>query len=216
MKVVEIFPSIDGEGKRTGLPTVFVRLYGCNLNCSYCDTRYGCEGDNYVEMDPVDIYNKLNDIGIPSVTITGGEPLIHEDIETLLMLLDDGLLDVNVETNGSVPIDVTRQFRNCWVTMDWKSPSSGMADQMLVENAKKLWPHDVLKFVVGSEEDLDAMREALASTFAFVSPEVYISPIFNAIDPSDIVEYVLQNKLYNVKVQIQLHKVIWNPETRGV
>lgn len=217
MKVVEIFNSIDGEGKRAGLPTTFIRLYGCNLNCSYCDTRYGCEGDNYTEMTIYQIINLVNEIGCKSITITGGEPLIHVGIKDLIdELLKLGFW-VNIETNGSMPLlyfggkDIKGEL---FYTVDYKCPSSGMESKMMCD-FEHLTEDDVLKFVVGSEEDLLAANNFLLNVY-HGCPQVYFSPVFGKITTEKIVDFILKNMMWGVKVQIQLHKVIWNPNTRGV
>ena len=110
-KVNEIFLSIDGEGYRTGLPVVFIRLYGCNLNCSYCDTRYSCEGQEYKEMSLYDILVKVLHYGVPRVTLTGGEPLIHPGVKDLINSLVANDIEVNIETNGAVDLDEFIEFK---------------------------------------------------------------------------------------------------------
>ena len=219
MKVVEIFKSIDGEGIRAGLPVVFVRLYGCNLNCSYCDTPYShtTEQDKAVEMDPGEIIDQIIDSGIPRVTITGGEPLIHQDVEKLI----DGLIkygiEVNVETNGTRPIPVKYQAgerRLLFFTMDYKCPSSGMESAMNIENLNTLKNCDVLKFVVGCKNDLDAAHSVINSLQS--DPQIFFSPVFGKIEPSEIVDYMMEEKMWNCRVQVQLHKIIWDPNERGV
>lgn len=214
MKVVEIFKSIDGEGKRTGLPTTFIRLFGCNLHCSYCDTRYGCEGNDYTEMSVQEIVDKVGELGLDSITVTGGEPLIHEDILQLVDCLSYNGYRVNIETNGSVDLRTIPRFRKLFFTMDYKCPTSLMENKMNLDNFKYLVKKDVLKFVVGSIQDLDKAREIIMK----YNPccKVYISPVFEKIEPQEIVEYVLKNNLNNCYVQVQLHKIIWNPEERGV
>lgn len=214
MKVVEIFKSIDGEGKRAGLPTTFVRLYGCNLNCSYCDTRYGCEDNNYIIRSVDSIMDTIKRFGIQSVTITGGEPLIHPGIHKLINTLLESGYWVNVETNGSIWIGEFPKHKNLFFTMDYKSPSSGMEKRMILENLSLLTSKDVLKFVVGSEEDLDRSLEILEQYQP--NCQIYFSPIFKEIEPKAIVEFIIKHKLNNCKVQVQLHKIIWDPEERGV
>lgn len=223
MKVVEIFESIDGEGKRAGLPTIFIRLYGCNLKCSYCDTAYGCEGDHYAIVSIQEIVDVVKTMGATSITITGGEPLIHPGAKGLIKtLLDEGYW-VNVETNGTVDVDDVRNeiggtkgtgVSKLFFTVDYKCPCSGMEKHMNTEMFSKLRSTDVVKFVVGSEADMDRALEVLEEMQT--KAEVYFSPVFGSIQPAAIVDYILKHKLYNCKVQVQLHKVIWNPETRGV
>ena len=216
-KVNEIFLSIDGEGYRTGLPVVFVRLYGCNLNCSYCDTRYSCEQQEYKEMSLYDILTQVLSYGVPRVTLTGGEPLIHPGVKDLIVSLVANDIEVNIETNGAVDLDEFIEFKyNSKVvfTMDYKCKSSGMEDKMILSNLEFLQPKDVIKFVVSNYNELEKMEYILESSKC--KAQAYVSPVFGAIEPKELVEYVLENKLNNVKVQVQLHKIIWNPNMRGV
>ena len=216
-KVNEIFLSIDGEGYRTGLPVVFIRLYGCNLNCSYCDTRYSCEQQEYKEMSLYDILVEVLSYGVPRVTLTGGEPLIHPGVKDLIVSLVANDIEVNIETNGAVDLDEFIEFKyNSKVvfTMDYKCKSSGMEDKMILSNLEFLQPKDVIKFVVSNYNEMEKMEYILESSKCKAQP--YVSPVFGAIEPSELVEYVLENKLNNVKVQVQLHKIIWNPNMRGV
>ena len=216
-KVNEIFLSIDGEGYRTGLPVVFVRLYGCNLNCSYCDTRYSCEQQEYKEMSLYDILVEVLNYGVPRVTLTGGEPLIHPGVKDLITSLVANDIEVNIETNGAVDLDEFIEFKyNSKVvfTMDYKCKSSGMEDKMILSNLVFLQPKDVIKFVVSNYNEMEEMEYILEASKC--KAQAYVSPVFGAIEPSELVEYVLENKLNNVKVQVQLHKIIWNPNMRGV
>ena len=215
--VNEIFLSIDGEGYRTGLPVVFIRMYGCNLNCSYCDTRYSCEQQEYREMSLYDILAQVLSYGVPRVTLTGGEPLIHPGVKDLIVSLVANDIEVNIETNGAVDLDEFIEFKyNSKVvfTMDYKCKSSGMEDKMILSNLEFLQPKDVIKFVVSNYNEMEKMEYILESSKCKAQP--YVSPVFGAIEPSELVEYVLENKLNNVKVQVQLHKIIWNPNMRGV
>lgn len=216
-KVNEIFLSIDGEGYRTGLPVVFIRLYGCNLNCSYCDTRYSCEQQEYKEMSLYDILVEVLSYGVPRVTLTGGEPLIHSGVKDLIKSLVANDIEVNIETNGAVDLDEFIEFKyNSKVvfTMDYKCKSSGMEDKMILSNLEFLQPKDVIKFVVSNYNEMAKMEFILESSKCKAQP--YVSPVFGAIEPKELVDYVLDNKLNNVKVQVQLHKIIWNPNERGV
>ena len=222
MKVNEIFQSIEGEGKRAGLPCIFIRLFGCNLNCSYCDTRYSCEGNDYTVMSIGQIMTTLKNLypNLKRVTVTGGEPLIHDGIRKLLQtLLEDGY-DINVETNGSVlprrfyPICYPEASGTLFYTMDWKCESSGMQGHMDYGYAEELNSDDVLKFVVGSREDLDGALAVIEKIRNH--PQIYFSPVFGKIEAKEIVDYLLEKQLYDCKVQLQLHKFIWEPTTRGV
>ena len=210
-KVNEIFKSIEGEGVRTGLPCTFIRLYGCNLKCSYCDTRYSCENEEYTPMSLAQIVIEVVNLGGRRVTITGGEPLLHQEIELLIAELRSRDFEVNIETNGSMYIGYCTADI---ITMDYKGHTSMMEPQMLLSNIKLLRKQDVLKFVVGSLADLMTMK-AIIKDFR-PKCRVYVSPIFGMIEPSEIVDFILHEKLEDVTVQVQLHKIIWEPSKRGV
>lgn len=212
MKVVEIFNSIEGEGKRAGYPCTFIRLYGCNLNCDYCDSQYACKDDAYTVMSIPEILETVSHWNCNRITVTGGEPLIHKGIIALLEVLVNNGYRVNVETNGTQYIPI--RIPNLFYTMDYKSLSSGMNKFMEASVFHDLGRNDILKCVVGSVEDLD-------DCLAFIEEarpecEIFISPIFGKIEPAQIVEYIQKHKLNDWRVQLQLHKFIWNPEKRGV
>lgn len=223
MKVSEIFLSIEGEGIRTGAPAVFVRLFGCNLRCAYCDSLYAIQGSDFAEMTPEEIFEKVQSFRTKYVTLTGGEPLIHTDVQTLLKLLDDAGFEVNIETNGTRPRPVG--YKNVFCTMDWKIPSSGMRKQENLQNLFTLEARDVLKFVVGTPEDLkDAAHivETLEREFAKEKrplPVFYVSPIFGTMPYAEMVNWILANEVLrrnSARFQVQLHKIIWDPSARGV
>lgn len=213
--VSEIFSSIEGEGKRTGYMSIFIRLTGCNLRCSYCDTKYAqVQGRDDSEVLSIDeLIDKIKVFQWKRITLTGGEPLLH-DVKDLLWRLCIAGYEVNIETNGAVPL-LKKRYANIFYTMDWKCPSSGENGKMLKENLSLLTRDDVLKFVVGNETDLNEMKR-IVSEYQREKPLFYVSPIFGEIEPAEIVEYIKENKLKDVCVQIQLHKIIWNPEARGV
>ena len=220
MKVNEIFLSIEGEGKRAGLPAVFVRFFGCNCSCSYCDSVYACKGNDYKEMSIDEIINEVEKYQCNNVTTTGGEPLIHQDINQFLQELIDNGYDVNVETNGTeVPVVYKERIDqgDIFYTMDYKCPSSGAETLMNPEAFKKLRDDDVLKFVVGSQEDLNKAYDVVTSLEEDnIYPQIYFSPVFGAIEPKEIVAFLLDKKLYQCKCQLQLHKYIYDPNQRGV
>lgn len=223
MNVCELFLSIEGEGKRTGQPAVFVRKTQCPLRCSYCDSSYSFESDPEGNYTVDELLSKVEEVsqGCKAVTFTGGEPLwcrttvdIVETYDFVSRLAKK--FEVNVETNGAIDLEpwVSAVRTNGFFTMDWKSVSSGMSNRMIESNLEVLDENDVLKFVVGSKEDLDQMKSVVSNHD--VKAQVYVSPIFGMIEPKDIVQYVLDNKLWDVRTQIQIHKVIWNPNARGV
>ena len=209
MKVNEIFYSIEREGIRAGMPCVFIRVFGCNLNCSYCDTRYSCDGTDFTEMSVDDILSEVKKYHCKNVTVTGGEPLIHSNITQLLCALKS-LYDVNVETNGSVVPFV----EGITYTVDFKTNASGMSDRMNVEAFTKLDDTDVIKFVVGSIDDLQQAKEFIDTHNP--KAQIFVSPVFGMIEPSVIVDFLKDNSLDTWRVQLQLHKYIWDPKKRGV
>lgn len=218
MKVSEIFLSIEGEGIRTGYPAIFIRLYGCNLRCVYCDSMYSVDEGDFTEMSLGEIMNEVQKYGVKRITLTGGEPLIHKDVYTLLSILSGEGYEVNIETNGSVDLSTLANLSldNTIITMDWKSISSGESDKMLSKNLENLSDKDVLKFVVGSTEDLDQMKDVIENRATPLKCQIFVSPIFGDIEPSTIVDYILEHDLETCRVQLQLHKFIWDPNKRGV
>ena len=224
MKVCEIFKSIEGEGLRTGLAAVFVRLHGCNLRCSYCDSMYAVEGPNFKLMSVGEVLAAVeayhNESGVKCVTLTGGEPLIHEGVGELLTAFSEAGFEVNVETNGTVPCKW--RLPGLFYTMDWKCKSSGMSDRMKMENLATLCKDDVLKFVVGSVEDLQE-AEGVVARLSLTSPDnmphIFISPVWGELTNEQIVNWMVSSKVMtqnNARFQVQLHKIVWDPDMRGV
>lgn len=216
MKVNEIFDSIDGEGIRTGELATFIRLAGCNLRCSYCDTEYALKCTDGEEMSIKEIVEKVKAIGNRNITLTGGEPLIHNETADLIAALGGHI--VNIETNGSIAIAQYSSLENVIITMDWKTRSSGENSKMLAENLKHLRPTDVLKIVM-SEEDKQEVFDLLNDNE--IKAYIYLSPVFGKCDPKSLVEFLkhLRNSgidTSKIRVQVQLHKIIWKPEERGV
>ncbi len=219
LKVCEIFQSINGEGTRAGQPAVFVRLVGCNLNCSYCDTKWANGPDAPCEeMTAREIHEKVSAYGIRCVTLTGGEPLLHKHVDELLSeLCGDDKLSVEIETNGSADVSIADKMKNRpLLTMDYKLPSSGMEKAMRLENYALLRSEDTVKFVCGSRSDLEKAAEIIERYKLIGRCHVYLSPVFGGIDPKDMVSFMLERKLNGVNLQLQLHKFIWDPNEKGV
>lgn len=220
MKVVEIFKSIDGEGKRTGKVATFIRLAGCNLRCVYCDTTYSFDTSTAQEMSIEEIVGKCFELGTRYITLTGGEPLIHPDAWDLVSALCTKGFQVNIETNGSVDLRKYIEDRDYYLwdvffTVDYKTKYSGMSHRMKKEAFEDLDPlNDLVKCVVASKEDMDGALQYLDSLHKPFN--IWFSPVFGAIDPKEIVEYVLASGRTDITVQIQLHKIIWDPNERGV
>lgn len=224
MKVVEIFDSIEGEGKRAGQTATFIRFAGCNLRCSYCDTTYALFGEKeecvYTEMSIEEILEKVNP-DWKRVTLTGGEPLIQKEIDTLIDALCDMGCEVNIETNGTVNTKHYTSNPNVFVTIDYKLPSSGECEKMDINNFTALGKNDVIKFVVGSSEDIDCMENIVARLKCIYPPSklpiMYTGAVFGEIDMQCLVEKIVNSKiLKDVIFQLQIHKFVWNPEERGV
>ena len=215
--VNEIFGSIDGEGIRTGELATFIRLAGCNLRCRYCDTEYSLRATDGQEMTIDEILIKIKKIGYRNITLTGGEPLIHKNIEKLIDKLIQENYNVNIETNGA--IDISKYIsKNLILTVDFKTRSSEMIKYMKKENISLLRENDVLK-IVCNKDDFNDIEELLKNNE--IKSYIYLSPIFDEIEPYELVNFLkeLHNKNIDtskIRVQIQLHKIIWNPEERGV
>lgn len=220
LNVVEIFDSIEGEGIRTGMPVTFIRLAGCNLNCNYCDTKYA---QNSTDGELISIDDIVKKVRYKAVTITGGEPLLHKQpvIDLIDKLNEEGHY-INIETNGSIdilPFILSVRAGAGFFTVDYKCPCSGMEDKMVSNNFVLMDENDVLKFVVAGDEDLAAIRNFLIKHPRFRSV-IYISPCFGTIDLQKLVEEVKLLKLkfpkFDIRFQVQLHKIVWGPEERGV
>lgn len=218
-KVVEKFVSINGEGVKVGQLAVFIRFLGCNLNCEYCDTKWANKADaQYEVMNEFEIYKYIKDTGIKNVTLTGGEPLFRENMDVLLRILgvDEGL-NIEIETNGS--IDISQYLDSCKnisFTMDYKLSSSGMEEQMCLDNMQHLRDIDTVKFVVGSIKDLERAKDIIKKYELTGKCHIYLSPVFGMIDPKDIVEFMKNNYMNDINLQLQLHKFIWDPDKKGV
>ena len=218
-KVVEIFESINGEGMKAGALAVFVRLAGCNFNCSYCDTMWAnCSDTEYTIMTEKEIYDKVKSYNVENITLTGGEPFYRENVDILLKEFSkNNDLNVEIETNGSMDIRPYKNISNkITFTLDYKCPGSGMTSKMFMDNFSNLSKKDTVKFVVSDVNDLDDAVKIIKGYNLTDSCNVLFSPVFGKIEPVEIVEYMMANNLNKVKLQLQLHKIIWDPEKRGV
>jgi len=211
MKVNEIFFSIQGESSRMGVPCVFVRLTYCNLRCTYCDTEYAFyEGK---DIDIEDVIREIEKYECKLVEVTGGEPLVQENVHTLMKLLCDKGYSVMIETGGSLTIEkIDRRIK---IIMDLKTPSSGMMQKNLYENIAHLKPDDEVKFVIGNRADYEWSKEIILKYGLAEKATVLMSPVFDELNNIDLATWILNDRL-NVRFQIQLHKYIWLPQTRGV
>jgi len=211
MKVNEIFKSIQGESTFVGLPCIFIRLSGCNLRCSYCDTQYAYEEG--FEISIPEFLKKIQDYGCPLVEITGGEPLLQEETFELVKELINRGYKVLIETNGS--IGLKRLDRRAIKVMDIKCPSSGMSDKMNWGNISFLSKMDQIKFVIGSKDDYEWAKDVIKKYSLIDKVEVLFSPSFGRLEPKTLAEWILQDNL-NIRFQLQVHKYIWESNRRGV
>lgn len=236
--IVEIFNSISGEGISAGEVVTFLRVAGCNLRCSYCDTTYSYEefDDEYQLMTPQEILEILRQYNCNKIICTGGEPLeIAKDKRYLpLYLLEQGY-EVRIESNGSCPIYSQEELRKFVIkdgsnrlnyTLDVKAPSSNMSEHnIFVENFINLTTGDELKFVVANNEDLKYAKEIIDKYKDILAKKgviINFSPVFEVIEAEEIVEFLKENNSYFIdndlqtRLSLQLHKFIWNPEAKGV
>lgn len=211
MRVTEIFYSIQGESTFTGEPCVFVRVTGCPLRCTWCDTAYAFHDG--VELTLDQIIERVQAFGCRLVEITGGEPLHDPQAFRLITRLLDAGFSVLVETSGAV--DIATVDRRAVIIMDLKCPGSGMADRNLWDNLAHLKPGDQVKFVLKDREDYLWARDVLARTRVHGRQTVLFSPVFGELDPKTLAEWMLEDRV-PARLQLQLHKLIWDPAARGV
>ncbi|MEG1595577.1 MAG: putative 7-carboxy-7-deazaguanine synthase QueE [Lachnospiraceae bacterium] len=223
LKVVEKFVSINGEGVRAGQPAVFLRFAGCNLNCIFCDTKWANEADvSYESESPEQLVEYVVATGITNVTLTGGEPLLQEGIGDLIrQLLAVPQLQIEIETNGSIDLSDFLAIRKgnqqrLTVTMDYKLPFSQMEKHMKKNNFSLISREDTVKFVVADETDLAVAKKVIEDYGLISKTQVYISPVFGEIELTKIVDFLIENKLNGVNMQLQMHKFIWDPNQKGV
>ena len=219
-QVVEKFVRINGEGQKSGKLAVFIRLAKCNLNCSYCDTKWANEENVlHTETTKEEIYKYIKETNVKNITLTGGEPLLENSVKDLIKhITDDSSLFLEIETNGSILIEpfMIDGAYNLSFTVDYKSPSSLMENEMNLENFKFLKMRDTVKFVVGNMTDLIKAHKIIDEHNLVKQCKTIISPVFSDIDLNEIVEYMKDNLLNDVKLQVQLHKIIWDPNKKGV
>lgn len=202
MKICEIFASIQGESSMSGIPMVFVRLTGCNLRCSYCDTKYAYnEG---VELSLDEVINKIKSFRLKFVEITGGEPLLQPEIYSLMDKLVKNY-SVVLETNGSVSIEkVNPEVK---IIMDIKTPGSGMSDRNYLENLKFIKETDEVKFVLTDRNDYEWAMDFI-KTHRIKAKEILFSPAFGILEPAELSKWIIEDAL-SVRLNLQIHKYIF-------
>lgn len=211
LKINEIFYSIQGESSYVGHPTVFVRTTGCNLRCTYCDTTYSYFEGELKALEQ--IIAKVESFGTPYVCITGGEPLLQKEVHTLMQNLSDKNFKVSLETSGSKSCkEVDSRVK---IILDVKTPDSGAADSFDLNNLAFANEKTEFKFVICSEKDFEWSEQFCRQHDLFEKFVVLYSPSFGKIDAKWLAEKILEKKS-SARLQLQLHKYIWLPETRGV
>lgn len=208
MKVNEIFYSLQGEGKTTGLPTVFIRLTGCNLRCSYCDTKYAYYKGK--ELETPEIIEKIEKYNCKNVCITGGEPLLQKNVTLLIDKLIEKNYNICLETNGSQSIKNISNKKNMIISLDIKCPSSNMQNKMDLNNIDLLKKEDQLKFVIKNKKDYNYAKEIVEK----YKPKciVYFQPVWGT-DPKKLAEWIKKDCL-NIRLGLQLHKIIWGEKRK--
>lgn len=210
LKVNEIFCSIQGESSYAGRPCVFVRLTGCNLRCTYCDTKYAYKKGTNLTIKQ--IVEQVAQYGCPLVEITGGEPLLQEKTPQLAQTLIDKGLKVLVETNGTQ--DINRLPNTVVRIIDIKCPGSGESDKTDWINLDRLDSHDEVKFVLTAQSDYEWATDVIRQHSLTNRINVLLSPVLGKLDPTDLVRWILRDRL-NVRLQLQLHKILWPEKKRG-
>ena len=205
LNITEIFYSLQGEAREVGIPTVFVRLTGCPLRCNYCDTAYAFKGNNPLSIEQ--ILSEIVKYKTHYVCVTGGEPMAQSNCLYLLDTLIEKGYKVSMETSGS--IDISKVNKNVSIVMDLKTPSSTEQHQNRYENIPLLEIKDQLKFVIASRPDFDWCCGILED-YEILS-DVLFSPVYESLRPAELADWILEKQL-NVRLQVQLHKILWGDE----
>ena len=213
LKIYETFSSIQGESTHAGRPCFFIRLAGCNLRCSYCDTSKAWTADSGKEYTVEALVSLAKESSLNLVEITGGEPMLQSAVSELCKrLLEEGF-EVLMETNGSQPLDSLP----CGVKriIDWKTPSSGETGKMYAENFRTLRPGDEVKFVIADDTDFRNALEVIEKFSLGEKTTVLFAPVFGSMPPEQLVEKILKHHV-PARLNLQLHKFIWGADAEGV
>lgn len=205
LKVSEIFHSIQGESTFVGLPTVFIRLTGCPLRCSWCDTEYAFSGGRWMQIEG--ILEHVKTYGTPYICVTGGEPLAQKRCLKLLDQLVDNGYNVSLETSGA--LSIANVNNKVTTVMDLKAPGSNEEQRNMYENINYLDAKDQIKFVIKDRTDYHWTQEIIKRYNLIDKCEVLLSPVEGEINPADLCQWILDDKML-VRFQLQLHKILWN------
>lgn len=211
MKICEIFTSIQGESSYAGMPCSFVRLSGCNLRCTYCDTQYAFEGG--YESSIENILKKVRSAGLDVVEITGGEPLLQREVYPLMKELLDGGYKVLIETNGSLSIKGVD--KRAVIILDIKTPGSGMSDKTDFSNLHEITGQGEVKFVITDRSDYEWSKNIIERFNLINKCGLLMSPAFGFVRPETLARWMIDDRI-NARLNLQLHKYIFDSEKRGV
>lgn len=207
LRITEIFLSLQGEADAVGWPTVFVRLTGCPLRCTYCDTEYAFTGGKTLTL--AQIIEQVAGLGVAHVCVTGGEPLSQKAVQPLMSRLCDLQYQVSLETSGALPInDVDERVS---IVMDLKTPSSDEVEKNLYTNLKHLKKVDQVKLVIADRTDYDWSKKVIEDRAIADRATVLLSPAFGQLEPKELAQWIIDDRL-NVRMQLQLHKILWGDE----
>ncbi len=210
MKINEIFYSLQGEGKWMGLPNIFIRTTGCNLRCSFCDTKYAY--DTGKTMNIKEVVKNIKNYPCKNVCITGGEPLMQDETLDLINILIKKGYKICLETNGSKNLEELVNKKSLMISLDIKCPSSKMHEKMQLENINLLEQKDQLKFVIKNKEDYSYAKKLINKYKPVCS--VFFQPVWG-INPKELAEWITNDGL-NVQMSLQLHKILWGEKKRRV
>ena len=213
LKIYETFSSIQGESTHAGRPCFFIRLAGCNLRCSYCDTAKAWTADSGKEYSIDELVSLAKKSGLNLVEITGGEPMLQQATPELCKQLLDKGFEVLMETNGSQPL--SNLPRGVKRIIDWKTPSSGETDKMLDENFQNLRQGDEVKFVIANDEDFENALSVIEKFSLAEKITILFAPVFGSMPPDKLVAKILEHNV-PARLNLQLHKFIWGAEAEGV
>lgn len=211
-KINEIIYTIQGESNYAGYPCTIVRFSGCNLRCIYCDTKYAFDEGKYWRSD--EIIKEIKKIGCELIEFTGGEPLLQPDIGYLIDLLINENYKILIETNGSQ--DISLYNRNAVFIIDVKCPGSGEEQSFLKKNLEYIQNKDNLKFVMAELNDYNWAKDFIEKNDLIGYPNLIFSPVWEKVDFEELALLMLKDNLNHVRLQVQLHKIIWGPDRKGV
>ena len=211
LRLTEVYASVQGESTHVGRPCTFVRLTGCHLRCTWCDSTYTFKGGDWWTLN--EVMSKVADLGVRLVQITGGEPLLQKNCIPLVQGLIDRGYEVLLETSGAT--DIAQVPEGVCIIMDLKPPDSGEVERNIWGNLDHLDADDEVKFVIASRGDYEWSRDVVRSRLLEGRLSVLFSPAWGLVEPRNLVDWIMADGL-NVRFQLQIHKIVWPAAERGV